>query len=99
MHIVITDGFLVFKLRFFSISNRGYKMSGAVYQPTTVQYESNGTPDRWQNRPISYLGSISQNARRPCLSCLPSRNVLPLVLITSCVASFSLGYVSYWNIY
>ncbi|XP_030745409.1 uncharacterized protein LOC115874397 isoform X2 [Sitophilus oryzae] len=69
-----------------------YKMSGAVYQPTTVTYESNGPADRWQDRPISYLGSISQSGRRPCgLSCLPSRNVLPLVLITSCIACFALG--------
>ncbi|XP_060521512.1 uncharacterized protein LOC132699065 isoform X2 [Cylas formicarius] len=70
-------------------------MSGAVYQPTTVTYESNGPRDRWQDRPISYLAStVSQTARRPCgISCLPSRNVLPLVLITSCVACFCLGLV------
>ncbi|XP_076263963.1 uncharacterized protein LOC143198482 isoform X2 [Rhynchophorus ferrugineus] len=73
-------------------------MSGAVYQPTTVTYESNGPPENWQDRPISYLGSISQTARRPCgLSCLPSRNVLPLVLITSCIACFSLGLVMLIN--
>ncbi|XP_066140578.1 uncharacterized protein [Euwallacea fornicatus] len=72
-------------------NKHNYKMSGAVYQPTTVQYESSSPPDRWQNRPISYLGSISQTARRPCMSCLPSRNILPLVLITSCLACFALG--------
>lgn len=67
--------------------------SSAVYQPTTVTYEANGRPDRWQDRPISYLASsVTQAARRPCgLSCLPSRNLLPVVLITSCVACFSLG--------
>ncbi|XP_019865469.1 uncharacterized protein LOC109594669 [Aethina tumida] len=70
-------------------------MSGAVYQPTTVQYESNGHQERWQDRPISYLAStVSQTARRPCgINCLPSRNVLPIILITSCVACFSLGLV------
>ncbi|XP_023012979.1 uncharacterized protein [Leptinotarsa decemlineata] len=68
-------------------------MSGAVYQPTTVTYESNGPQDRWQDRPISYLAStVSQSARRPCgISCLPSRNILPLVLVTSCVACLILG--------
>ncbi|KAL1498021.1 hypothetical protein ABEB36_008884 [Hypothenemus hampei] len=78
-------------------NKRNYKMSGAVYQPTTVQYESNSPPDNWQNRPISYLGSISQSARRPCSSCIPTRNVLPLVLITSCMACFTLGLVMLIN--
>ncbi|XP_018573649.1 uncharacterized protein LOC108912754 [Anoplophora glabripennis] len=70
-------------------------MSGAVYQPTTVTYESNGTQDRWQDRPISYLAStVTQTARRPCgLDCLPSRSILPIILISTCVASFSLGLV------
>ncbi|CAG9826958.1 unnamed protein product [Diabrotica balteata] len=41
-------------------------MSGAVYQPTTVTYESNGPHDRWQDRPISYLTSPGpQSSRRP----------------------------------
>ncbi|CAH1135771.1 unnamed protein product [Ceutorhynchus assimilis] len=84
-------------MRWLWENKHNYKMSGAVYQPTTVQYESNGPPDRWQDRPISYLGSISQTARRPCMSCMPSRNVLPLVLITSCVACFSLGLVMLIN--
>ncbi|KAJ3624428.1 hypothetical protein MTP99_018047 [Tenebrio molitor] len=69
--------------------------SSAVYQPTTVTYEANGRQDRWQDRPISYLASsVTQAARRPCgLSCPPSRNLLPVILITSCVACFSLGLV------
>ncbi|XP_044272633.1 uncharacterized protein LOC123016349 [Tribolium madens] len=68
--------------------------SSAVYQPTTVTYEANGPQERWQDRPISYLASMSQAARRPCgLTCLPPRNLLPVVLITSSVASFSLGLV------
>ncbi|XP_050299833.1 uncharacterized protein LOC126738497 isoform X2 [Anthonomus grandis grandis] len=84
-------------MRWLWENKHNYKMSGAVYQPTTVQYESNGPPDRWQNRPISYLGSITQTARRPCITCMPSRNVLPLVLITSCIACFSLGLVMLIN--
>ncbi|KAJ8943261.1 hypothetical protein NQ318_017278 [Aromia moschata] len=71
------------------------KMSGAVYQPTTVTYESNGPQERWQDRPISYLAStVTQTARRPCgLNCLPSRNFLPIILISSCIACFALGLV------
>ncbi|KAJ8986191.1 hypothetical protein NQ317_005665 [Molorchus minor] len=71
------------------------KMSGAVYQPTTVTYESNGPQERWQDRPISYLAStVTQTARRPCgNNCLPSRNFLPIILVLSCVACFSLGLV------
>nr|CAI5854016.1 unnamed protein product [Callosobruchus analis] len=72
-------------------------MSGAVYQPTTVTYESNGASERWQDRPISYLTtSVTQAARRPCwnlASCMPSRNVLPIILISTCVGCFSLGLV------
>lgn len=73
----------------FSLFVLPNKMSGAVYQPTTMQEPQ----ERWHDRPISYLAStVSQTARRPCgLNCLPSRNVLPLVLISSCVACFSLG--------
>ncbi|XP_050518805.1 uncharacterized protein LOC126892931, partial [Diabrotica virgifera virgifera] len=44
----------------------GIKMSGAVYQPTTVTYESNGPHERWQDRPISYLTSPGpQSSRKP----------------------------------
>ncbi|CAG9860707.1 unnamed protein product [Phyllotreta striolata] len=69
-------------------------MSGAVYQPTTITYESNGQQERWQDRPISYLASVSQGARRPCgMSCLPSRNVLPLMIVSSCVGCFIIGLV------
>ncbi|CAH1108449.1 unnamed protein product [Psylliodes chrysocephalus] len=70
-------------------------MSGAVYQPTTITYESNGPQERWQDRPISYLASsVSQSARRPCgISCLPSRNVLPIVLVSTCVACFIIGLI------
>lgn len=68
--------------------------SNAVYQPTTVTYESNGQ-ERWRDRPISYLASsVTAATQRPCgWSCLPSRNLYPVILITSCVACFSLGLV------
>ncbi|KAL3273871.1 hypothetical protein HHI36_015297 [Cryptolaemus montrouzieri] len=68
-------------------------MSGAVYQPTTVTYESNG--DRWQDRPISYLAStVTDVARRPCgISCLFCRGFCPVVLLTACVTCFIIGLV------
>jgi len=87
--------------------------SGAVYQPTTVTYESgngvSGQGDdnvnsghnhhqqsgRWSDHPISYLAaSVSQAARRPCgfgFDCIPSRNVIPIIYLTSSIACFAIG--------
>ncbi|XP_031330657.1 uncharacterized protein LOC116179104 isoform X2 [Photinus pyralis] len=37
--------------------------SGAVYQPTTVTYEANASPqERWSDRPISYLTSFTRTS-------------------------------------
>lgn len=70
-------------------------MSGAVYQPTTVAYESNETWQERIDRPISYLAStVSEVTSRPCgLSCLPSRNLYPVALLSSCITCFILGLV------
>lgn len=67
--------------------------SGAVYQPTTVTYESNSPQEQWTSRPISYLATtVSEAARRPCgLPCLQNRNVLPLALFVSFIALLVIG--------
>lgn len=68
--------------------------SGAVYQPTTVTYESNNSPqERWPERPISYLAATVNNAaRRPCgLRCFPTRNVLPVVLLVTGIITLLIG--------
>lgn len=70
--------------------------SGAVYQPTTVTYESNSPPqERWSERPISYLAAtVSQAARRPCgIPCLPTRNLLPVILLVFGIISLTVGSV------
>lgn len=74
--------------------------SGAVYQPTTVTYESNNSPqDRWSERPISYLAAtVSQAARRPCgIPCVPARNLLPIVLLITGITCLTIGYVHCLN--
>ncbi|XP_019771356.1 uncharacterized protein LOC109545241 isoform X1 [Dendroctonus ponderosae] len=71
-------------------NKHGYKMSGAVYRPTTVQYESNSPPERRQHRPISYLASISHRAT-PCVTNLTWRKSLNLALICSCWTLFAIG--------
>ncbi|KAK9887889.1 hypothetical protein WA026_000193 [Henosepilachna vigintioctopunctata] len=68
-------------------------MSSAVYQPTTVTYETNG--ERWQDRPISYLAStVTEVSRRPCgISCVACRGFCPVILLTSCITCFIVGLV------
>lgn len=67
--------------------------SGAVYQPTTVTYESSSPQEQWHNRPISYLANtVSEAARRPCaLPCLQNRNFLPAVVLISFAAFLMIG--------
>ncbi|XP_044759940.1 uncharacterized protein LOC123317453 isoform X1 [Coccinella septempunctata] len=68
-------------------------MSGAVYQPTTVTYESNG--ERWQDRPISYLAStVTEVASTPCgISCVACRGLCPVLLLTTCVTCLIVGII------
>lgn len=69
-------------------------MSEAVYQPTTVTYKANHDENNWQDRPISYLQSVTQTVRRPCgLQCLNNRNIVSVILISSSITCFCLGLV------
>lgn len=67
--------------------------SGAVYQPTTVTYEANTSPqDRWSERPISYLTSFTRTPGHPCgLSCLPLRNFIPTLLLSFSLVFLAIG--------
>ncbi|KAF5293506.1 hypothetical protein FQA39_LY02991 [Lamprigera yunnana] len=69
--------------------------SGAVYQPTTVTYEANTSPqDRWSERPISYLTSFTRTTGNPCgLTCLPSRNIVATVLLSSSLVLLAVGLI------
>lgn len=69
--------------------------SGAVYQPTTVTYEANTSPqDRWSERPISYLTSFTRTPGHPCgLSCSPLRNFIPTLLLTSSLIFLAVGLI------
>lgn len=65
--------------------------SSPVYQPTTVTYESTSPPERWTNRPVSYLSAtVSRTARGPCL---PHRGCLPYVLLCLGLLTLAAGIV------
>lgn len=79
---------------------RDMSQSGAVYQPTTENYETTNSPqERWSERPISYLAAtVTQAARRPCgIPCLPTRNVLPVVLLVSGILTLVIGFIMLLN--
>lgn len=69
--------------------------SSPVYQPTTVTYESTSPPERWTNRPVSYLSAtVSRTARGPCgTPCLPHRGCLPYALLCLGLLTLAAGIV------
>lgn len=69
--------------------------SSPVYQPTTVTYESTSPPERWTNRPVSYLSAtVSRTARGPCgTPCLPPRGCLPYALLALGLLTLAAGIV------
>lgn len=83
--IVLSKSF--FLLQYFIMSQ-----SEAVYQPTTVTYESNSPAEQWTDHPISYLANTVTQGRRPCgLNCLPGRTFVLPALVATCVAFFIIG--------
>lgn len=72
---------------------RSMPTSSPVYQPTTVTYESTSPPERWSNRPVSYLSAtVSRTARGPCGSqCFPSRGCLPYALLALGLLTLAAG--------
>lgn len=69
--------------------------SSPVYQPTTVTYESQSPPERWTNRPVSYLSAtVSRTARGPCgTPCLPPRGCMPYALLALGLLTLTAGIV------
>ncbi|KAG5865416.1 hypothetical protein JTB14_037777 [Gonioctena quinquepunctata] len=48
----------------------------------------------WSSLSTHNSSTVTETARRPCgMGCLPSRNVLPIILVSSCVACLVLGLV------
>lgn len=69
--------------------------SGAVYQPTTVTYEANASPqERWSDRPISYLTSFTRTSGNPCgLTCAPIHDNIPTLYLGASAVSAAVGLI------